>query len=847
MKTAITLTIVATFATFAFAQENTLPDGLKKLDRNGDGKITREEMPKLFDQIDADKDGVASAAELTAYFSKARAAQPAATTTGEPTAAAPTLDDVEKRPVVIFSDGTRMAGDLYLPKNRKPEEKLPAIVLCAGTGGTKGGTQARVAPIFARNGYVVLAFDYRGWGESESQLMAVEPQPKPDEKNEMTLKVKALRWQMNATDQTEDIRAAISFVAGEPGVDKERIALWGSSYGGGLVTTMAALDPRVKCVAAQVPGMGGRSPRATTAALELHTKQARAETEPVPIETGKMTGKMEGYSNMRVNPAKSVGFSAVEAAERITSPIIFLVAENEELSSNANVEAVQKGLLARGVPSAYHVIKGITHYGIYREGFKEATDLELAWFDEHLKGAAAKRASAETPARPAPQAAPTAKPAAGAASPNIEQGFAALDADKDGKLSATEFAALKEAAKYFQEHPEHIEPAFKRLDADSDGALTLDEHRKISQPRPRKPAGDGARPKPEAAPAKPSAQTPAASAADIALSFEKSIRPVLVKNCYDCHSADAKELKAGFALDSRDALLKVGASGAAVVPGKPEESLLITSLRYTDLDLKMPPEKHGGKLADSVVADFAKWVKRGVPMPSEATVTMNEKMEARLVHWAFQQVKDSAVPAVKNAAWARTDVVRFVLAAVEAKGLAPVRDADPAMLLRRVHLDLTRLPPTAEQVSAYFAQPGTSRLEGVIDELMKSPEFGERWGRRWLNVARYAESNGKETDFAYPQAWRYRDYVIAAFNADKLFDQFIREQIAGGRVKAGHVHGATDEFGYESIEKLAHIHDWHAPNLHLLGLEHTKLTYRHAGRHMRLTEVKGNVVQELLA
>lgn len=131
---------------------------------------------------------------------------------------------------------------------------------------------------------------------------------------------------------------------------------------------MAVLDARVKCVAAQAPGMGGHSNRAVAAALDLHTNQARGETEPVPIETGKMTGKIERYSNMRVNPAKSVGFNAVDSAEQITSPIIFIVAENEELSNNDNVEAVHKGLLERGVPSAYHVIKGITHYGVYREG-----------------------------------------------------------------------------------------------------------------------------------------------------------------------------------------------------------------------------------------------------------------------------------------------------------------------------------------------------------------------------------------------------------------------------------------------------------------------------------------------
>ncbi len=291
---------------------------------------------------------------------------------------------VEMRPVTIFSDGTRMAGDLYLPKGLKAEDKLPAIVLCAGTGGTKGGTQARLAPLFAEKGYIVLAFDYRGWGQSESQLMAVEQQPAPGKNNEMTLQVKALRWQMNYTDQTEDIRAAISFVAGEPNVDKERIGLWGSSYGGGLVTWVAGNDSRVKCVTAQVPGMGGGRPAAIKYGYDLATKQARGETEPVPVETGKMTGKMAAYEQMRVNQVKNIGFSALDAAAKINNPVLFVVAENEELSSNATVEAVQKALIERGVPSSLHVIKGITHYGVYKEGFDEATRVELEWFGKHL-------------------------------------------------------------------------------------------------------------------------------------------------------------------------------------------------------------------------------------------------------------------------------------------------------------------------------------------------------------------------------------------------------------------------------------------------------------------------------
>jgi dienelactone hydrolase len=323
-------------------------------------------------------------AALLAAFTLTAADAPAKKKRG-PRRPAPLPENVEKRAVTIWSDGTRMAGDLYLPKERKEGEKFPAIVLCAGTGGTKGGTQARLAPIFASKGYVALAFDYRGWGVSESRLMAVEPQPKPDENNEMTIKVKALRWQMNYTEQTEDIRAAISFVAGEPAVDKDRIGIWGSSYGGGLVTWMAANDPRVKCVAAQVPGMGSRPPRAVMRTYDYHSKQVRGEVEPVPIETGKFTGKMAAYSQMRLNPSKSLGFDAVVAGATIRVPALFVVAENEELSNNDNVRKAYEAIKTAGVPAEFHTIQGITHYGVYREGFEEATRVELEWFDRHLK------------------------------------------------------------------------------------------------------------------------------------------------------------------------------------------------------------------------------------------------------------------------------------------------------------------------------------------------------------------------------------------------------------------------------------------------------------------------------
>lgn len=317
-------------------------------------------------------------------FAQEKANAPVSPAKKRPAAKVP--DDVERRTVSIWSDGTRMAGHLYLPKDRKPGDKLPAVVLCAGTGGTKQQTGTRLGPILARRGYVALAFDYRGWGESDSRLMSVDPQPRPDDKQEVTVRAKALRGQMSYAEQTEDIRAAVSYLVGEPGVDPARIGLWGTSYGGGLVIWCAGNDPRVRCLAAQVPGMGGAgSPAAVKAALELATKQARGETEPAPIETGKLTGALARYTTMRRNPVKSLGYSAAEAAGKIAVPSVFVVAENEELSGNEAVERVHQGLLKRGVPSSFHVIKGITHYGVYAEGFEEATRVELEWFDKHLR------------------------------------------------------------------------------------------------------------------------------------------------------------------------------------------------------------------------------------------------------------------------------------------------------------------------------------------------------------------------------------------------------------------------------------------------------------------------------
>jgi len=293
--------------------------------------------------------------------------------------------DIEMRPVTIMSDGTKMAGDVYLPKNRKPGDKLPAIIMCAGTGGTKKGLPRRWAPILAREGFAVLGFDYRGWGESDPLLMLVGDVPKPDEKGEATAKVKLIRWQMNLMDQTFDVRSAISFMQAQPEVDPNRIGLFGSSYGGGVVTLMSAIDSRVKCTAAQVGGLGiGRD----KLGFDLMMKQATGQTEPIPFETGKLGGKLSNYDQMRANPAKSVGYGdKYDLVGRIRIPMIFIDAENEELGNpKENGERFAKILKDNKVPVEYHVIKGISHYGIYREGFQEATQLELSWFKKHLKG-----------------------------------------------------------------------------------------------------------------------------------------------------------------------------------------------------------------------------------------------------------------------------------------------------------------------------------------------------------------------------------------------------------------------------------------------------------------------------
>ncbi len=258
--------------------------------------------------------------------------------------------------------------------------------------------------------------------------------------------------------------------------------------------------------------------------------------------------------------------------------------------------------------------------------------------------------------------------------------------------------------------------------------------------------------------------------------FEKKIRPLFLDQCAKCHGAEAVKIKGGLRLDSREAILKGGDSGAAITPGEPEKSLLIQAVRYTDADLKMPPPKDGvdRKLSDAQIADLAQWVKMGAPCPPTFASTGD-----LLKHWAFQPVANPPAPAVKDAAWPKTSVDAFVFAKLESTGLAPAPPADKRTLLRRATYDLTGMPPTPEECDAFLADSSPQAYEKVVERLLGSPAYGEKWGRKWLDVVHYADTAGNDTDHPAPFAWRYRNYVINAFNHDLPFDQFLREQIAG--------------------------------------------------------------------
>jgi hypothetical protein len=265
--------------------------------------------------------------------------------------------------------------------------------------------------------------------------------------------------------------------------------------------------------------------------------------------------------------------------------------------------------------------------------------------------------------------------------------------------------------------------------------------------------------------------------------FEKSIRPLLVQHCYACHSARAKKPKGGLLLDSREALLRGGENGPAILPGQPDQSRLIRAIRYQDVDLQMPPK---GKLPAAAIADLTTWVQSGAPWPREQNPTAAVSLPAafdlakrKREHWAWQPIRASSPPAVVNQTWPCCPVDQFILAKLEAHGLGPAPPADKRTLLRRLTFDLIGLPPTPSEVEAFLADNSDHAWEKVVDRLLASPHFGERWARHWLDLVRYAESRGHEFDFVAPNAYQYRDYVIRAFNADVPYNQFVTEHIAG--------------------------------------------------------------------
>jgi len=267
--------------------------------------------------------------------------------------------------------------------------------------------------------------------------------------------------------------------------------------------------------------------------------------------------------------------------------------------------------------------------------------------------------------------------------------------------------------------------------------------------------------------------------------FEKHVRPILVENCYSCHSEESGKRKGGLWLDRKAGWEEGGDSGPAVKPRQPDTSLLISSIRYHNRDLEMPPD---GRLPAEAIARLEEWVKRGAPDPrDEATSGKNAKpidlAEGRKF-WSFQPIQDRPSPPVADAAWPHAPLDRFVLAKLEAKGFRPAPDASKDVLLRRVTLLLTGLPPTLAEQAAFAADDSGDALAQVVDRLLASDSFAERWGRHWLDMVRYSDSTGGGRSMPLPDAWRFRDYVIESFRQDKPLDRLIREHIAGDLMPA---------------------------------------------------------------
>ncbi|MCC7422282.1 MAG: PSD1 domain-containing protein [Planctomycetaceae bacterium] len=264
--------------------------------------------------------------------------------------------------------------------------------------------------------------------------------------------------------------------------------------------------------------------------------------------------------------------------------------------------------------------------------------------------------------------------------------------------------------------------------------------------------------------------------------FEKRIRPIFAVYCYECHSGESGKSEGSLVVDTRDGLLKGGDSGPALVAGEPDKSLILKAVRHSDESLKMPPQK---KLSSGEISDLETWIRQGAIDPRKAAARKyGMSLDEGRKFWSFQPVKDPPLPAVKNEAWTHNAVDRFVLARMEEANVTPAPAADKRTLLRRVTFDLTGLPPTPGEMESFLADDSPHAFETVVNRLLGSPRYGERWGRHWLDVVRYSDTCGNASDYPIPQAYKYRDWVIAAFNRDMPYDQFLREQLAGDLLPA---------------------------------------------------------------
>ena len=296
--------------------------------------------------------------------------------------------------------------------------------------------------------------------------------------------------------------------------------------------------------------------------------------------------------------------------------------------------------------------------------------------------------------------------------------------------------------------------------------------------------------------------------------YDDYVQAILERNCYQCHSHQAGEAQGGLVLDSSTGMLAGGENGTVVVPGNAAASRLVIAITYKDDDLQMPPD---GPLGEDEVAKLRDWIEHGAPHGGSG-LGNNASEEDQEPLWSTESLQHAELPAVKDNEWPRDDVDRFVLARLESEGAHPVDDADRATLLRRVHLTLVGLPPTPTQINTFLTDERTFReaFASVVDSLLGSLEYGERWGRHWLDIARYADSNGagSEANNTIDNAWRYRDYVIAAFNDDKPYDRFVIEQMAGEQlpytsveqrrsliIATGFLQLGPKPFGEQSLEK----------------------------------------------